>query len=94
MKYNEIINDLVTKILKNYKYDKTAYIDSESDPGDRIFIENYTIRTWNIYERRNKLYIEYSLYNTDIWTEHGYASLEHGRYVLNTDTNKSRIYRD
>lgn len=92
-KMDKLINEMVKKILKGIKYNENN-IDYMSDFGDRIFIDNIVIRTWNIYERTNKLYVEYSIYNDNERNEHGPGVSGSGRYVLNTDTNKSRIYRD
>jgi hypothetical protein len=62
---------LLGEVLKQQEiYDQVLELDFESDMGRRIFFElengeKYTIRTWNIHDTDNEVYVDYTLFRDE-----------------------------
>lgn len=65
--FHVLIHEVFSREGLDDLLDNITNIDTESDPGDRIFVEvydilEYTIRMWNVMDDEDNVYVEYTLF--------------------------------
>lgn len=60
-----LVHEVFTRHNMMTQLDKITYIDGMSDVGRRVYIQvgdiEYMIRTWNVYDTDNWVFVDYTL---------------------------------